>query len=140
MITGILHVLFKVADAEYAIAASDVLHLESYAGATRVPSTAVHVVGLVQIRGRVVPVVDLRSRFGLPPADRTIDSRVVVETPAGTSRASNCARSKPVGTAARDPATLFWASDNAKFIRPNSAAELIHSSLRLEYPVGSTLR
>lgn len=78
MITGILHVLFKVADAEYAIAASDVLHLESYAGATRVPSTAVHVVGLVQIRGRVVPVVDLRSRFGLPPADRTIDSRVVV--------------------------------------------------------------
>jgi purine-binding chemotaxis protein CheW len=75
---GDLHVVFRVAEAEYCVPASDVLHLESYGGATRVPSTAKYVAGLVQIRGRVVPVVDLRLRFGLPSAPPTIDTRVVV--------------------------------------------------------------
>jgi purine-binding chemotaxis protein CheW len=76
--SGDLHVVFKVADAEYALRASDVLHMESYTGATKVPGTAPYVAGLVQIRGRVVPVVDVRARFGLAPAPLTLDSRVVV--------------------------------------------------------------
>ena len=75
---GDLHVLFKVADAEYALPVSSVLHMESFTGATKVPGTAPYVAGLVQIRGRVVPVLDVRARFGLPPGDRTLDSRVVV--------------------------------------------------------------
>jgi purine-binding chemotaxis protein CheW len=52
--------------------------MESFSGATKVPGTAAYVAGLVQIRGRVVPVVDVRARFWLPPASLTIDSRVVV--------------------------------------------------------------
>ena len=51
-----LHVLFKVADAEYVLPAADVLQMESFAGATKVPGAASDVAGLVQIRGRVVPV------------------------------------------------------------------------------------
>lgn len=73
-----LHVLFKVADSDYVIAASDVLHMESFSGATRVPGTESHVVGVMQIRQRVVPIIDLRRRFGLPETEPTIDSRVVV--------------------------------------------------------------
>lgn len=73
-----LHVLFKVAGSEYAVAAADVLQMESFTGATPVPGTAAHVAGLVQIRGRVVPVVDLRARFGLPAAEPVLDTRVVV--------------------------------------------------------------
>lgn len=73
-----LHVLFKVADADYALIASDVLQMESFTGATRVPGTQPHVVGLVQIRSRVIPVVDLRVRFGLPAREPTLDSRVMV--------------------------------------------------------------
>jgi purine-binding chemotaxis protein CheW len=73
-----LHVVFKVAGAEYAIPASEVLQMESFTGATPVPGAPVHVAGLVQVRGRVVPVVDARARFGLPPGERTLDSRVVV--------------------------------------------------------------
>ena len=73
-----LHVVFKVAGAEYALPASDVLQMDSYSGATRVPGSRPYVAGIVQIRGAVVPVVDLRMRFGLPPIERTLDSRVVV--------------------------------------------------------------
>ena len=73
-----LHVLFQVGDAHYAVSADRVLVMESYEGATRVPGTAPWVAGLVHIRGEVVPVVDLRARFGLPAVERTLDHRVVV--------------------------------------------------------------
>jgi purine-binding chemotaxis protein CheW len=73
-----LHVVFKLAEAEYALPASDVLQMDSFEGATPVPGAASYVAGLVQVRGHVVPVVDLRARFGLPAITRTIDSRVVV--------------------------------------------------------------
>lgn len=73
-----LHVLCKIADAEYVLPAADVLQMESFTGATRVPGAAEQVAGLVQIRGRVVPVLDMRVVFGLPTISPTIDSRVVV--------------------------------------------------------------
>ena len=75
-----LHVAFRVGTAEYAIPAAQVLHLESFEAATHVPGAAKYVAGLVQVRGRVVPVVDLRVRFGLPPAPagHELDRRVIV--------------------------------------------------------------
>ena len=73
-----LYVLFKVAEADYLLPASDVLHMESFSGVTRVPGAPAYVAGLAQIRRRVVPVVDLRLRFGLPGAEPTLDSRIVV--------------------------------------------------------------
>jgi purine-binding chemotaxis protein CheW len=73
-----LHVLCKIADVEYVLPADDVLQMESFAGATKVPGAAAQVAGLVQIRGRVVPVLDMRVVFGLETIPPTIDSRVVV--------------------------------------------------------------
>lgn len=77
---SMLHVVFKVAGSEYALPAGDVLQMESFAGATPVPGARPWVSGIVQVRGRIVPVVDLRARFGLPPAERTLDTRLVVGT------------------------------------------------------------
>ena len=86
--TATLHVTFRVGDATYAVPAADVLHLDSYEAATHVPGAPSYVAGLVQVRGRLVPVIDLRIRFGLPRADASasaeaaaqavIDRRVVV--------------------------------------------------------------
>jgi purine-binding chemotaxis protein CheW len=73
-----LHVLCKIADVEYVLPAADVLQMESFVGATKVPGAAAQVAGLVQIRGRVVPVLDMRVVFGLETIPPTIDSRVVV--------------------------------------------------------------
>jgi len=73
-----LHVTFRVGAADYVMPAAQVLHLESFVTATHVPGAPPYVAGLVQVRGRVVPVVDLRARFGLPPVEHTIDHRVVV--------------------------------------------------------------
>ncbi|HYO53583.1 chemotaxis protein CheW [Archangium sp.] len=73
-----LHVVFKIGSAEYVLPAAEVLQMESYSGATPVPGTPPYVAGLVQIRGRVVPVVDLRKRLGLAPAEATMDTRILV--------------------------------------------------------------
>ena len=73
-----LHVVFRVGDAEYALPVDVVVQMESFTDATSVPGTASFLAGIMPIRGRVVPVVDLRVRFGLPAAPPTLDSRVVV--------------------------------------------------------------
>ena len=75
---SVLHVTFRVGNAEYAINADQVLHLETFSEATHVPGAPAFVAGLVQVRGKLIPVVDLRTRFGLAAAERTLDSRVIV--------------------------------------------------------------
>ncbi len=73
-----LHVAFRVGNADYAVDANDVLHLETFSEATHVPGAPAFVAGLVHVRGKLVPVVDLRTRFGLPAGERTLDNRVIV--------------------------------------------------------------
>jgi len=73
-----LHVTFRVGDADYVVPAEQVLHLESYEAATHVPGAPPYVAGIVQVRGRIVPVVDMRTRFGLAPIEHSLDRRVVV--------------------------------------------------------------
>jgi purine-binding chemotaxis protein CheW len=73
-----LHVMFQVGGADYVVAASDVTQMESFTGVTAVPGAPAHVAGLVQLRGRVLPVVDVRARFGLPPAERPPEARIIV--------------------------------------------------------------
>ena len=75
-----LHVVFKVAGNEYALPAGDVLQMESFTAATPVPGTRPWVTGIMQVRGRIVPVLDVRKRFGLPSVEHTVDTRVVVAT------------------------------------------------------------
>ena len=45
---------------------------------TRIPNGPAFVEGVTNLRGRVIPVLDLRKRFGLPASDPTRRSRIVV--------------------------------------------------------------
>ena len=73
-----LHVVFSLAGAEYALPFDAVLQMESYTGATLVPGSPAYVDGIVTVRGLVVPVLDLRTRFGLPRAELNLDTRLIV--------------------------------------------------------------
>src|SRR5437764_5959127 len=53
----------------------EIIRLQSV---TRVPKAPAFVEGVINLRGKVIPVVDLRRRFGLPTADHTRASRIVV--------------------------------------------------------------
>lgn len=72
------HVLFQVAETTYAIPASEVEQLEMIEEITRVPDSPPFLEGIVYVRGRVVPVVNLRVRFGLPPIAFELSSRLIV--------------------------------------------------------------
>ena len=45
---------------------------------TPVPKAPHYVEGVINLRGKVIPIVDLRSRFGLSTAEHTQDTRIVV--------------------------------------------------------------
>ncbi len=51
---------------------------------TAVPAAPPFVEGVINLRGRIIPVVDLASRFGLPRAEQDKQSRIVVAAAAGT--------------------------------------------------------
>ena len=50
---------------------------------TRVPHAPEQIEGVINLRGRICPVMDLRKRFGLAVTDATADSRIVVVEMAG---------------------------------------------------------
>lgn len=45
---------------------------------TRIPRMPEHVLGVVNLRGQVIPIVDLRTRFGLPKLAASDDTRIIV--------------------------------------------------------------
>lgn len=73
-----LHIVFSLGTAEYSLPVAAILQMETFTGATLVPGAADYVAGIVTVRGQVVPVIDLRLRFGLPAAALTLDTRIIV--------------------------------------------------------------
>ena len=76
---SVLHVVFKVAGGGLRWWPPPTSSRWSRSPGRRAsPARLPYVAGVVQVRGRVVPVVDLRVRFGLPAVEPTLDSRIVV--------------------------------------------------------------
>ena len=72
------YILFGVAGTTYAIRSHQVLHIEMIDHVTPVPNAPVFVEGVVFSRGQVVPVINLRARFGFERAAITLRSRLLV--------------------------------------------------------------
>ena len=74
-----LHLLsFVLGREEFGIPVTQVREVIRVADITRVPHAPPHVRGVANLRGRILAVVELRSRLGLAPADPTPRSRIVV--------------------------------------------------------------
>jgi purine-binding chemotaxis protein CheW len=72
------YILFGVAGTTYALKSQDVLHIEMIEHVTPVPNAPAFVEGVVFSRGQVVPVINLRARFGFDRATVTLRSRLLV--------------------------------------------------------------
>jgi purine-binding chemotaxis protein CheW len=72
------YILFTVAGTTYALRSGEVRHMEMIEGITRVPNAPSFVDGVVFSRGQVVPVVNLRARFGFERAPHDLRSRLIV--------------------------------------------------------------
>ncbi len=77
------HLTFLLGNEEYAIAVTEVREIVGPLPVTPVPGTASHVLGVINLRGKVIPVIDLRLRLGLVAGDVGPRSCVVVCQPRG---------------------------------------------------------
>lgn len=72
------YITFKLGDELFAINVFQVREILDLMPITKVPTAPEHLRGVVNVRGKAIPVVDLRRRFGLPPVADTVHTRIVV--------------------------------------------------------------
>lgn len=71
-------VAFRVGAQEFCVDIMSVREIRGWTPATPLPHTPHYVRGVINLRGAVLPIVDLASRFGLPPAEPTPRSVIIV--------------------------------------------------------------
>jgi purine-binding chemotaxis protein CheW len=71
-------VSFRLANEEYGIEITKVQEIILMGEITRIPQTPVYIKGLINLRSSVIPIVDLRQRFGMVCSDATDETRIMV--------------------------------------------------------------
>lgn len=77
-ISEIQLVVFDLSSEHYGVYISDVREIMRIQSITKVPGAVSFVEGVINLRGKVLPVMDLRKRLGQKVAERTKESRIVV--------------------------------------------------------------
>ncbi|MCI2255454.1 chemotaxis protein CheW [Domibacillus sp. PGB-M46] len=71
-------IAFQLVDKEYALPVHQVYSIEKLMHITRVPGTVPFVKGVINLRGVVTPIIDLRSRFGLSDKQYDESTRIII--------------------------------------------------------------
>ncbi|WIF94660.1 chemotaxis protein CheW [Caminicella sporogenes] len=78
MSSNLEYVLFKLDNEYYGIDIQNVETIEKIMSITRVPYTQDYIKGVINLRGNVVPVIDLRKRFKLEEKEYNENSRIII--------------------------------------------------------------
>ncbi len=71
-------VSFKIADEEFGIDILQVQEINRMLNITKVPNSPEFIDGVVNLRGRIIPVMDLRTRLGMPRIEHDNKTRIIV--------------------------------------------------------------
>jgi len=81
-VTGILettqYLTFKLEDEVFALDISKVREVLDFTTITKVPRTPNFMRGVINLRGSVVPVVDMRLKFGLTKTEKTVNTCIII--------------------------------------------------------------
>jgi purine-binding chemotaxis protein CheW len=72
------YLTFTLAGEVFAIDIGKVREVLDYTAVTRVPRTPEFMCGVINLRGNVVPVVDMRLKFGLPATERGVNTCIII--------------------------------------------------------------
>ncbi len=72
------YIIFRTDCDEYGADISKVNIIERYMNITRVPTTPPYIKGVINLRGDIIPVMDLRTRFGLKEKEAEDDTRIII--------------------------------------------------------------
>ena len=71
-------VIFALAQEEYGLPITKVQEINRLVPVTKLPQAPAFMEGVINLRGKIIPVVDLRTRFGLKDMERTDDNRIII--------------------------------------------------------------
>lgn len=77
-------VVCELAEERYGLDIAKVFEIIRHQPITAVPRSPAFVKGVINLRGRIIPVVDLRDRFGMPEVEPTKETRIVVAESSAT--------------------------------------------------------
>lgn len=80
------YLTFGLGNEEYGLEILKVREINGMMDITRVPGMPEYVLGVINLRGKVIPVVDLRLIFGMTGAERTSESCIIVVDVHGSLR------------------------------------------------------
>lgn len=72
------YLTFKLGEEEYGVQILKVREIIGLMDITKVPQMPGYVKGVINLRGKVIPVIDLRSKFGLPEVEYTDQTCIIV--------------------------------------------------------------
>ena len=72
------YLTFALAHEEYGLEILKVREIIGYMDITAVPQTPSYVKGVINLRGQVIPVIDLRAKFGMETAEKTEETCIIV--------------------------------------------------------------
>src|SRR5580765_6820193 len=77
---GSQYLTFRLGDEEYGVEILKVQEIKGYTAITPVPNTPAYLKGVMNLRGTIVPVVDLRAKFGMAETEYTAFTVIIVLT------------------------------------------------------------
>ena len=72
------YVTFSLGDELFGVEVTRAREILSVSPVTRVPQTPEYLLGVINLRGQVVPVIDMRLKLGLPVSEETEDTCIIV--------------------------------------------------------------
>ncbi len=72
------YVVFNIEEEEYGIEIKKVTGIEKDFSVTRVPKVPEYINGVINLRGNILPIIDLRKRFHLPEKEIDHETRIIV--------------------------------------------------------------
>lgn len=76
-------VSFMLSNEEYGVEVLKVREIIRMPSITKMPNTPHYVEGIINLRGKVIPIISMRKRFGLPDSDHDGHTRIMVMDVAG---------------------------------------------------------
>ena len=77
-VSGQQYVTFSLGDELFGVEVTRAREILSVSPVTRVPQTPEYLLGVINLRGQVVPVIDMRLKLGLPVSEETEDTCIIV--------------------------------------------------------------
>ncbi len=69
---------FNLGEELYGVDILRVQEIKGYTAVTKIPNTPPHIKGVLNLRGTIVPIVELRTKFGMPTIDYTAFTVIIV--------------------------------------------------------------